>query len=112
LFITANVLTVTSTSATKTMTKGLFIVASRPRRSLAGFSWFGNEPRVNIWPLRCGKIFHPSRSISETAAHSQHELNDELVDHPVYAMTIVAAIAVVRANARAIATKIILIACS
>jgi hypothetical protein len=47
LFITANVLTVTSTSATKTMTKGLFIVASRPRRSLAGFSWFGNEPRVN-----------------------------------------------------------------
>jgi hypothetical protein len=31
LFITASVPTVTSTTATRTMTKGLFIVTSRPR---------------------------------------------------------------------------------
>ena len=31
LFMTASVLTATSTSATRTMTKGLFMVTSRPR---------------------------------------------------------------------------------
>jgi len=42
VFITASVPTVTSTTATRTMTRGLFMVE---------FSWFDNEPTVNVW--RC-----------------------------------------------------------
>jgi hypothetical protein len=91
------------------MTKGLFIVASRARRSLAEFSCFRNEPRVNGFT---GALQQESpRSISE-GRRSIHELKQEPADHPVYAMTIVAAIAVVRANASAMAAKIILIVCS
>src|SRR5215470_12743948 len=48
LFITASVPTVTSTTATRTMTKGLFIVTSPPDRSLVEFSLSKNEPTVNV----------------------------------------------------------------
>src|SRR5215471_10800905 len=57
-------------------------------------SSFGNEPRVNASALRCSKK------------------SPRPNDHPLYAMTIVAAIAVVKAKASAIAAKIIRIACS
>ena len=51
LFITASVPTVTSTTATRTMTKGLFIVTSRPPGySLVEFSCFRDEPTVNVLP--------------------------------------------------------------
>jgi len=96
LFIATNVLMVPSTTATSTMTKGRFIVTSRPAAHPAEFSWFRNEPRVNILSLRRSKNRFAPR---------------ERADHPVYAMTIVAAIAVVKAKASAIAAKIILIAC-
>src|SRR6516165_9659785 len=59
LFITASVPTVTSTTATRTMTKGLFIVISRPGHSLTEFSSFKNELRLNVWraaPLRRSKL--------------------------------------------------------
>src|SRR5215831_20469725 len=48
LFITASVPTVTSTTATRTMTKGLFIVTSPPEGSLVEFSLSKNEPTVNV----------------------------------------------------------------
>jgi hypothetical protein len=51
LFITASVPTVTSATATRTMTKGLFIVTSGPGRSLVEFSFFKNEPTLNVLPL-------------------------------------------------------------
>jgi hypothetical protein len=52
LFMTASVLTVTSTTAMTAIISGVFIVASRPGHSLAEFSWFKNEPRVNVWRTR------------------------------------------------------------
>ena len=52
LFMTASVLTVTSTTATRTMTKGLFMVTSPPGHSLTEFSSFKNELRVNVWRAR------------------------------------------------------------
>jgi hypothetical protein len=55
LFNTAKVLTVTSTSAIRTMTKGLFITTSGRPLSSAEFSSFRNEPRVNDLPLRRSK---------------------------------------------------------
>ncbi len=52
LFMTASVLTVTSTTATMTIASRVFIVASRPGHSPAGFSWFTNEPGVKVWRTR------------------------------------------------------------
>jgi hypothetical protein len=47
LFITAKVPTATTTTATRIMTKGLFIATSGPRPLIAEFSWLKNEPPVN-----------------------------------------------------------------
>src|SRR5262249_52298746 len=49
LFMTASVPSATNTTATKAITRGVFIVALRPRP--VEFSWFKNEPTVNVLPL-------------------------------------------------------------
>jgi hypothetical protein len=47
LFMTASVLTATSTTAMTAITSGVFIVASRPRP--LPVEWFTNEPGANVW---------------------------------------------------------------
>src|SRR6516165_4722143 len=60
LFMTASVPKVTSIAVTRTMNKGLLMVASRPwPLSPAGFSYFTNEPGVNVLaqgPLRVSTV--------------------------------------------------------
>jgi hypothetical protein len=48
LFMTASVLTATSTTATRTMSKGLFMGATSHPPEPAEFSSFKNEPAVNV----------------------------------------------------------------
>jgi hypothetical protein len=60
-FITANVPTVTSTTATRSMTKGLFMGVTSPSRpNRPKFSSFKNEPAVNVLAIRgdCLRICH------------------------------------------------------
>ena len=50
LFMTASVPIVMSTAATRTMTKGLFIVTSRRAHSRPNFRGSGLNPQVTPWP--------------------------------------------------------------